>query len=358
MDLVQLTYLAVKVGASDIHLSPGLPPRFRISGDLKKLVNVRQILDSVDASGESDDTLRILDALRQYEELPIVTDSDTDALVSFLNHDQKEFFLKRKSYNFSISTPQTRLRMHYFYSQARVNIIIRLVPLTVGTPDELRIPQSIRDCKTASRGLIVICGTQGQGKSTTLASLMTQMVNESSRHIITIEDPIEFVIAPSDGKGSITQREVGLDTNSFSHALEDVLREDCNVCVVGEVRTEQEMATVLTMAEGGMLVFATIHSSGVVEAVERIVHMFRDQENARYRLSSVLRAAICQQLLKKRDGAGRILAAEVLLHSDSMATSIREGNFLTIKNEFQGRKHEGVISMNDAVKQLKDMKEI
>lgn len=353
LGLEQLTFLAVSIGASDIHLTPGLKPRFRINGELREIADVPEVLKRLDLS-EDNHTSDVLRSLMDYRELPYVSESDTNEMVKLLQQRQKEVFLEKKSYNFSCTLEgSTRLRIHFLYSQGAVSVIIRLVPIDIMTPADLRIPRLVQEFIKWDRGLVLICGTQGQGKSTTLASLINEMNKTIHKHIVTIEDPVEFII-PTD-QCKITQREIGTDSMFFSSALEDVLREDANICVVGEVRTEKEMETVLTLSEVGMLVFATIHAGGVIEAIERVAHMFKEEQRARHRLASVIRGAVCQQLLRRRDNSGRVLAAEVLVRSDSLVNTIKEGNFRNLQNEFQGKGNIGNISFDESIKQLKGL---
>jgi twitching motility protein PilT len=288
-------------GASDILLKVGQPPAFRVNGDLHYLQG---------------------DALRPEH---------TEGLASLI--------LKRSRYKGSIDDLLEydtsygalgigRYRCNVYRQRGTLAIALRAIPLKVPDLDDLLLPHSVRKLAENERGMVLVCGAAGNGKSTTLAAMVNHINTTSRAHIVTIEDPIEFV--HTDKLASISQREIGLDTPDFATALRAALRQDPDVILVGEVRDEETMDIALKAAETGHLVLATLHTPDVQRTVGRVLSLAskRDPRETRERFADNLKGVVCQRLLPKADGTGRVLAAEVLVMTGTARESIRspEGN--------------------------------
>lgn len=347
--LKNLVFLAMSMEASDIHLKHGARPRFRIGGELLERRDIIETNASELISVPEDD-------------LPVLDEHELEKFLKLLDQTKATELREQGSYCASTTLARTaentvementvRVRMNYVRSQGHLSIFMRLIPMEVPDPSTLGIPQTVRDFGKLQSGLVIICGTQGQGKSTTLASLVEELNRTEHRHIVTIEDPVEFI--HKSGACEITQRDIGRDSTSFTKALSDVARMDANVVIVGEVRVEHEMEIVLTLAEAGLLVFATLHSRGATEALERAVNMFAHKEKAQYRLASVLNGITCQQLIKMKDGPGRALASEILIASPALRSLIRTGDFKSVSNEYTSSAKLGTIRMEESIARLR-----
>ncbi len=288
----------VELQASDVHLTPGFPPAIRDKG-------------------------RIL----PMEGYPKLSGQQTrDVIYSILNDDQRKRFETKKQLDFAYAIPTVaRFRVNCFFQRGSVSAAFRLVPH--GTPDidALKVPQVLRELTRKPRGFILVTGPTGSGKSTTLAAMIDLINVERNDHILTIEDPIEFL---HQHKSSIVnQREIGADAPDFALALRAALREDPDVILVGEMRDKETIGTALTAAETGHLVFATLHTQSTAQTVDRIIDVFPSEQQAQVRtqLSIALQGIVTQQLLPTADEMGRVVASEVLIPTPAIRNLIREG---------------------------------
>jgi len=288
LELNDILRAAAKHGASDVHLKVGLPPILRING---KLV-----------------PLKVPERLRN---------EDLDAMSGLIfRHDQKARFERNHELDCAYSVQGLgRFRVNVFQQRGTMGIVLRLVPVGVRTFQDLHLPKVMEKIAMEERGLILCTGTTGCGKSTTLAAMVQYVNTCRSCHIMTIEDPIEFLLR--DSKSIINQRELGVDTSSFADALKSALRQDPDVILVGEMRDLETIETAITAAETGHLVLSTLHTLDAGETINRIVASFPpfQQKQIRLQLASVLKAVISQRLVPRADGAGRVPAVEVLLNT-------------------------------------------
>ncbi len=286
MDINELLRTAVASGASDLHLKVGSYPMMRVSGTL------------VVASEE-----KRLDK------------TDTEAMADMLfSADQREKFRRQQEVDLAYSIPgMGRFRCNVFQQRGTVGLVLRVIPTRIKTIDELGLPPVLKKIASEERGLVLVTGTTGSGKSTTLAAMIDYINSTRAAHIMTVEDPIEYL--HRDHHSIVNQREVNVDTQSFSHALRSALRQDPDVILVGEMRDHETIETALLAAETGHLVFSTLHTLDATETVNRIISVFppHQQRQVRIQLASVLRGAVAQRLLPRADGVGRIPAVEVMI---------------------------------------------
>ncbi len=288
----------VEMQASDVHLTPGFPPAIRDKGKIQPM-----------------------------EGFPALSGQQTrDVIYSILNDDQRKRFETKKQLDFAYAIPQVaRFRVNCFFQRGSVSAAFRLVPHGTPSLDDLKVPQILRDLTKKPRGFILVTGPTGSGKSTTLAAMIDLINIENNDHILTIEDPIEFL---HQHKSSIVnQREIGADAPDFALALRAALREDPDVILVGEMRDKETIGTALTAAETGHLVFATLHTQSTAQTVDRIIDVFPPEQQAQVRtqLSIALQGIVTQQLLPTADGLGRVVATEVLIPTPAIRNLIREG---------------------------------
>src|SRR3989338_9254004 len=277
MDLSQLLQLTVDKKASDLHLVPGYYPGVRVSGELFQITS-----------------------------LTIVSSEDSEKmLTSFLNQEQKEILSANREIDLAYSSNGSRFRVNLYYAQALLCGSFRLVQPKISTLEQLSLPAFLHQCTDFRQGLVLLTGPTGEGKSTTLASLVNEINQKYAKHIITIEDPIEYVYPKY--KSIISQRELHQDTHSWSVALKSALREDPNVIMVGEMRDFETVSLVLTAAETGHLVFSTLHTNSAPESIDRIIDIFppHQQNQVKNQLSTVLRMVISQRLLPKLNTVDR-----------------------------------------------------
>ncbi len=286
MELNEILKVAIKGGASDIHLKSGLPPMFRVDGALVPLKNGERIMP----------------------------DELQNMAFSIMNPIQKKRFDEAREADLAYGVPGLgRFRVNAFQQRGTVGMVFRVIPFGVKTIDQLYLPKVVEAISREHRGLVLVTGTTGSGKSTTLAAMIEQINSERTAHIMTIEDPIEFLIR--DRRSIVNQREIGVDTQSFSNALRAALRQDPDVVLVGEMRDFETIETALTAAETGHLVMSTLHTLDATETINRIISVFPpyQQKQVRLQLSTILKAVISQRLVPRADGKGRVPALEVLV---------------------------------------------
>jgi len=325
----------VKKKASDLHLQVGLPPMLRVDGKLTP-INGAQVL----------------------------TDEDVEALIfAILDEDQKQILLKDKEFDFSFAFGDLgRFRVNAFHERGNLAAALRLIPNEILTIEQLGLPPIVSKFAEYPRGLVLVTGPTGSGKSTTLAAMIHKINMERAEHIITIEDPIEYTHRSK--RSVIVQREVHYDTYSFSAALRSALREDPDVVLIGEMRDLETIASAITIAETGHLVFATLHTNSAAQSIDRIIDVFppHQQSQIRSQLSNIL-MAVCSQRLIPTIGGGRVAAAEILIATPAVRNIIREGKTHQLEAVIQtggefgmqsmdktlvGLVHNGSISYDDA----------
>lgn len=309
---------------SDLHLIAGDPPRMRVHGDLITLDN--RILDG----DELKDTL--------YGIMPKIIQRQFEA------HDSADF---------AHAIPDlARFRVNIFRHLNGVGAVFRGIPSKAFTLEELAMPKCVHDFTRANKGLILVTGKTGSGKTTTLAAMIDAINHNTTGHILTIEDPIEFVHKRQ--KCLISQRELGVHTPSFGDALQSALREDPDVILVGELRDLETMSIAMTAAEMGILVMGTLHTNGAAATVDRVVNIFPadKQDHIRSMLSTSLRGVVSQQLAKKKDGSGRVAALEILVNTSAVANLIRQGKLEQLENVMQTGGALGMRTMDGALKDL------
>ncbi len=313
---------ALKLNASDIHLVGDEAPTIRIQGELKKLH----------------------DDLMSPKELETI-------IFGMLSADQKKRFLADLELDMGYEVKDIRFRVNIHRQEGKIGLAARVIPADIPTPEELRFEESLITFPQMLDGLVLVVGPTGHGKSTTLASMVQEINKNRKAHIMTIEDPIEFVF--KDEKSLIEQREIGEDTHSFENALKHVLRQDPDVILVGEMRDPETIATVLTAAETGHLVFSTLHTSTAAEAVERIIDVFdgSKQKQVLTQLAAVLRGVVAQQLVPSVDGK-RVAAREVLINTSAVSNLIRENNIAQIHSAIQTGAKDGMFTFETSLKQL------
>ncbi len=286
MALNDILKVAVKGGASDIHLKSGLPPMFRVDGALVPLKNGERMLP---------------DEIQQMA-------------LDVMNPTQKDRFEEHREADLAYGVAGLgRFRVNVFQQRGSVGIVFRVIPFGVKTLDQLHLPKVVERISEENRGLILVTGTTGSGKSTTLAAMIEQINSNRTCHIMTIEDPIEFLIR--DRRSIVNQREIGVDSHSFANALRAALRQDPDVILVGEMRDFETIETALTAAETGHLVMSTLHTLDATETISRIISVFppHQQKQVRLQLAAILKAVISQRLVPRADGKGRVPALEVLV---------------------------------------------
>ncbi len=307
--------------ASDIHMSPGNPLMLRIDGEL-----VPQSEISLKPN-EISEMLRPLMSVEQLNHLEKVGELD-----------------------FAFSVPGfSRIRANVFRQRGTYATALRILSYEVPTPETLGIPMSVVDLTMKKRGLVLVTGATGSGKSTTLASLIEIIANRDRKNIITLEDPIEYL--HSNKKAIVSQREIGGDTESYANALRAALRQDPDVILVGEMRDLETISTAITAAETGHLVFSTLHTNSAADAIDRMIDVFppHQQQQIRIQLAGVLEGVIAQQLMPRCDTNGRIAAFEVLLANSAIRNLIREGKSFQIPSIIQTCKKEGMQMMDDSI---------
>ena len=325
MDLVKILKLAVDQGASDVHLTIGTPPLARIHGEIKEMP--------------------------EFEAL--TPESSKNVIYSILRDFQKASFEENYELDCAISVPSVgRFRVNIQENSRGVEAVLRAIPTVIPTPESLGLVQAMTDLADLPRGLVLVTGPTGSGKSTTLACMIERINQHFAKHILTIEDPIEFVYTRK--KSIIRQREVGPHTKSFQEALRRALRQDPDVILVGELRDLETISLALTAAETGHLCFATLHTQDTAQTVDRIIDVFpaNQQQQVRIQLASTLKGVVAQILLPRRDGKGRVAAREVLLSTPAVANLIREGKTHMLPNAIETSGKLGMIAMDRSLEEL------
>jgi twitching motility protein PilT len=307
MGIKQLLQLAIDRNASDLHLMVGVKPFLRIQGKLMPIPS-----ETVSTSEDIEKFAKEILTAEQFQRLTV-----------------------NKELDFSLPySEKARFRVNAYTQKGTLSIAFRTIPLVIPTIDDLKLPKILHSFTNLRQGFILITGPTGHGKSTTLASILNEININRSEHIITIEDPIEFVFKPENS--IISQREMGTDTHSWQIALRSALREDPDVVLVGEMRDYETIASALTVAETGHLVFATLHTNSAAQTIDRIVDVFPDeqQKQVRLQLSNVIEAIFSMRLVPSVDGE-RVVAHEVMLGTSAIKTSIRDGKTHQIDNIIQ-----------------------
>jgi twitching motility protein PilT len=294
-----------------------------------------------------------IDGMVTCADAEAMTPSDTQELVySFLTAEQRQRFERSKELDFSLDAGNNqRFRVNVYYQRGAVTAALRPIPGRIPSLDELGLPRSVADFARARQGLVLVTGPTGSGKSTTLAALI-DLFNRTRRcHIISIEDPIEYV--HKHVKCVVDQREIGMDTDTFPTALKYVLRQDPDVIMIGEMRDLETIRAALTAAETGHLVFATLHTNDAVQTIDRVIDVFppEQQQQIRFQLSMVLLAIVSQRLIPCRHG-GRVLACEIMHNNSAIASLVREHKSHQVYSVMQTAAREGMITMDRAVRQL------
>ena len=324
MHINDILKVMVERNASDLLIKPGVPPTFRIDG------------------------------VYQDHDVPKLTSATVRELIGQMTDDkQKQQFDEDRELDLAYSIEGiARFRVNVYLQAGNLAAAIRVIPLSVMSLDQLGMPPILKKLAEKPRGLILLTGPTGSGKSTTVAAMVDHVNTNRRCHIMTIEDPIEFLHI--DKKAIVDQREVGRDTLSFNNALKRVLRQDPNVIVIGEMRDLETISIAITAAETGHLVFATLHTASAAQTIDRVVDVFpgEQQSQIRSQLSLALEGVICQVLVPKADGKGRIAAMEILTASSAVRSQIRANDLAMIGSTIMTSKQEGMQTLDGALKEL------
>ena len=324
MDIAELLAFAVKNKASDLHLSAGMPPMIRVHGDVRRI------------------------------NLPPMAHSDVHGMIyDIMNDAQRKDYEENLECDFSFAIPGlARFRVNAFLQQRGAGAVLRAIPSKILSLEDLKAPRIISEITMQSRGMVLVTGPTGSGKSTTLAAMINHINENLYGHILTVEDPIEFV--HESKRCLISQREVGPQTLSFNNALRSALREDPDVILVGELRDLETIRLALTASETGHLVFGTLHTSSAAKTIDRIVDVFpaAEKEMVRAMLSESLRAVISQSLVRTKDGSGRIAAHEIMLGTPAVRNLIREAKVAQMNAAIQTGASVGMQTLDQCLTDL------
>lgn len=315
---------AKDAGASDVHITVGIAPKMRVNGNLLAM------------------------------DFPKMLPPDTlELALKIMSDRQKERFEEKGEYDMSFSIPSLgRYRLNIYKQRGSVALAFRLVGTEIPSPEALRVPVSVIDLYQKKRGLVLVTGPTGSGKSTTLAAIIDKINNNRDAHVITLEDPIEYL--HQHKMAMINQREIGIDSNSYANALRAALREDPDVILVGEMRDFETISVAITAAETGHLVLSTLHTIGAASTIDRVIDVFPpfQQQQIRVQLANVLEAVISQQLIPTADGKGRVAAFEVMHSNHAVRNLIREGKSHQLTSVMQTNRKLGMMTMDEAIVQL------
>ncbi len=324
MDLIEVLKEVLNRGASDLHLTVGVPPTLRVSGRLEAM------------------------------DYPVITANDSrDLVYSVLTQDQRQRLETDWELDFSYSVPgRARFRVNAYFQRDSLGAAFRLIPIEIKSVEELGLPKVLHELAAKPRGFVLVTGPTGSGKSTTLAAMVDEINRTRCEHIMTIEDPIEFLHRHQSCV--VNQREVGSDTKSFNRALKSVLRQDPDIILVGELRDLETIQTALTAAETGHLVLATLHTQDAPQTIDRLIDVFppHQQDQIRVQIASTIQGIVSQQLLPTRDGRGRCVACEVLVPTPAVRNLIREGKTHQIYTVMQTGTKFGMQTMDAALADL------
>lgn len=325
MDIAELLVRTVEMKASDLHLTVGLPPSIRVHGEVEPLEN-----------------------------MPVLTrEAAQDLIYGILNDGQRARFDETKDLDFSLDFGESgRFRVNTFAGRLGVGAVLRVIPNKIKTVSDLGLPPIISKMAEFERGLVLVTGPTGSGKSTTLAAVIDQVNQTRHGHILTVEDPIEFVHPHKNC--IVNQREVGNHTNTFASALRAALREDPDVILVGEMRDLETISLAVSAAETGHLVFGTLHTSSAAQTVDRIIDVFPPHQQAQIRaqLSESIRGIVAQMLVRTVDGSGRAAALEVLTATPAVRNLIREGKTFQLPSVIQTGVREGMVTVDASLRDL------
>jgi twitching motility protein PilT len=326
MDITELLAFSEKQGASDLHLVVGQPPKYRIDGEVV-------VVEGHEPFREDD--------LGKY------------LLELMADEKQQEYYLENLDFDFAYALGEKfRYRCNYFHQRTGYGAVFRIIPTEILTLEQLNLPPVLSRLTELRAGLVLVTGPTGSGKSTTLAAMIHHINTTTRRHILTIEDPIEFV--HQNRESVINHREVGEHTESFGSALRAVTRQDADVVLVGEMRDLETIALAISAAAMGTLVYGTLHTNSAAKTIDRIIDVFPTDQQAQVRtlLSESMRGIVAQQLLKKKSGKGRVAVNEILVGSGAVSNIIREGKIEQLTSVLQSGAREGMQSMDDALETL------
>lgn len=324
IEINRILTLAAEYNASDLHLSVGNPPTVRVEGELIPL----------------------------REEKVITPDFLEKISLFFLNEKQREILQREReiilAYDFQ---NRIRFKVNIFYQESYLSASLRLIPYTIKTLKELGLPKAVENFTQLKKGLVIICGPFGSGRTSTLAAIISEINNSRNEHILTVEKPIEFIF--TDNKSIIEQREVGSDALSFEQAVNSATQEDLDIIMVSDLKSKEVIRGCLDLAERGSLVIAAIDTESVIKTIEKIINSFepKEQNQVKVQLSDVLEGIIAQRLVPKV-GGGRILVTEVLVTNSAVHSIIREGNIYQLNSILATSRDEGMLSLDQALTEL------
>lgn len=328
MTLNDLLEIAIQRGASDLHLVPTYYPSIRINGELIQLRTMAKLTNEL----------------------------TKEFIISTLTQEEKESFLINKEIDYGTSYQSNnityRFRVNAYFSFKGISASFRLIPSSILSVEQLKLPEILKSVFTLNQGLILITGPTGSGKSTTLASIIQDFNEQTAKHILTIEDPIEYIFP--EGRSVVSQREIGKNTHNWGQALKSALREDPDIVLIGEMRDFETIQSAITIAETGHLVFSTLHTNSASQTIDRIIDVFppHQQNQIRTQLSASLRMVFCQRLILNKEGNARVPAYEILVVNSAVSNIIREGKTHLIDNVIQTSSKEHMILFEHSLAKL------